>query len=272
MHSINGASNIAAELDKGGEIPEVMNTAIDLTDSTPQLKVLSNQPSKIKYKYELCVSKFEPDETEKNLVAHIMKNTRIEDENLFNVEKLVKTKARLDKLSFVSFKIGTDLENVNDMIANPALWPEIEIKRFIQHTDAELKSLKAKSKSNPPKKSIENKAPKKKMDKAVKVQEKNTPINTKTNIHREQRSYVNRRQMFPAFQHSYQKYPNEAVGNNQQMVPVFQHAYQNYPNEAVGNNQHFFYNRLPMTWNPEKISMAQANWIPQQSHAIYRPI
>lgn len=253
MHSINDANNeihTAAELDKSGEIAGNIDIAIDLTDSTTQLKVLSTQPSKIKYKYELCVSKFEPNESEKNLIAHIMKNTRIEDENLFNVTKLVKTHARLNKLSFVSFKIGTDLENVNNMIANPTFWPELGIKQFIQQTPAELKSLKTKPKSKPTKKNVEKSAPKKSNRDKERVQQRNTPNDGKNNRRREQISYVNRHQM----------------------VPAIQHTYQNYPNEAGGNNQHFFYNRVPMTWNPEHYSMAQTNWISQQPHAVYRPI
>lgn len=71
-------------------------------DLHPRLKTLSTCDEKIKYKYELCVSKFKPDESERNIVAHILHRTRIDDENLFNVTKLVRSNAKLNKLTFIS--------------------------------------------------------------------------------------------------------------------------------------------------------------------------
>lgn len=56
------------------------------------------------------------------IVKHVTSKSEIKDCDLFSVELMVKAKEKVQKLSFVSFKITTCSKNVFDAIMNEELW------------------------------------------------------------------------------------------------------------------------------------------------------
>lgn len=90
--------------------------------------------------FELYLSKFKPTESEENIKSFILANSSVKNGSFFNVKKLIRHKAKLNNLNFVSFKISTDDKEVYNSLSDPKLWPNLTIKQF------ERKAVENKSK------------------------------------------------------------------------------------------------------------------------------
>lgn len=112
------------------------------------LRILDRDKKEDSPQYTIHVSKFMPDETERNIVDYILQRSSIKDPNLFTVTKLFGKRPRPDQSKFVSFKITANGRSVYDCLMSPELWPNVTVRRFVQDGTTINRPADTKSKRN----------------------------------------------------------------------------------------------------------------------------
>lgn len=130
------------------------NSIIDLTESnnliTTATKTKSNSTEYCVNVFEIHISKFPTSTTCDNVKRLICDKLRLRND-IFEVIKLVRPNAKLNKLTFVSFKISTENKAVFDSIMDENIWsPHFTVAKFInkQKPKQNIKSVQNNNKNN----------------------------------------------------------------------------------------------------------------------------
>lgn len=113
----SGASSFVPHLVTQRPSDEIINASLEL--EPPEVKA---KPKQSRSTYEIYVSKFKNTTSTEKIIQHIITKSIVKNSFLFSVELLVKQKEKIQKLSYVSFKITTCSEAVNDEILKDEIW------------------------------------------------------------------------------------------------------------------------------------------------------
>lgn len=145
----NGLNNTTPSLSSqpfSQSIP-TQNIATDNNQSSNELQppVEKIKPKVSRSIYQIYVSKFKNDTTPDKIIKHVITKSLVKDQDLFSVEMLVKPKEKVQKLSYVSFKITTCSENVYDAIMNEEIWaPNFTAAPFMDQKHSNSSGIKSK--------------------------------------------------------------------------------------------------------------------------------